>query len=32
VARIAVERKLPLLAHAIYRTGEPFRAPAEEVA
>jgi transposase len=31
VARIAAARKLLLLAHAIYESGEPFRAPAEEV-
>ena len=28
VARIAAARKLLLLAHAIYESGEPFRAPA----
>lgn len=31
VARTAAARKLLLLAHAIYESGEPFRAPAEEV-
>ena len=31
VARIAAARKLLLLAHAIYESGEPFRTPAEEV-
>jgi len=31
VARIAAARKLPLLAHAIYESGQPFRAPVEEV-
>jgi transposase len=31
VARIAAARKLLLLAHAIYESGEEFRAPAEEV-
>jgi len=31
VARIAAARKLLLLAHAIYESGEPFRVPAEEV-
>ena len=31
VARIAAARKLLLLAHAIYESGEPFRLPAEEV-
>jgi hypothetical protein len=32
VARIAAARKLLLLAHAMYESGEEFRAPAEEVA
>jgi hypothetical protein len=31
VARIAAARKLLLLAHAIYESGDPFRLPAEEV-
>lgn len=31
VARIAAARKLLLLAHAIYESGEPFRTPTEEV-
>jgi len=31
VARIAAARKLLLLAHAIYESGEPFRATVEEV-
>jgi len=31
VARIAAARKLLLLAHAIYESGEPFRATIEEV-
>jgi uncharacterized phage-associated protein len=31
VARTAAARKLLLLAHAIYESEEPFRAPAEEV-
>ncbi len=31
VARTAAARKLLLLAHAIYESGESFRAPAEEV-
>jgi hypothetical protein len=31
VARSAAARKLLLLAHAIYESGESFRAPAEEV-
>jgi transposase len=31
VARTAAARKLLLLAHAIYGSGDPFRAPAEEV-
>ena len=31
VARIAAARKLLLLAHAIYESGEPFRATTEEV-
>jgi transposase len=31
VARIAAARKLLLLAHAIYESGEEFRVPAEEV-
>jgi len=30
VARIIAARKLLFLAHATYRSGEPFRAPAEE--
>jgi transposase len=31
VARIAAARKLLLLAHAIYESGDPFRLPVEEV-
>jgi hypothetical protein len=31
VARTAAARKLLLLAHATYESGESFRAPAEEV-
>ena len=31
VARTAAARKLLLLAHAIYESGDPFRLPAEEV-
>lgn len=31
VARIAAARKLLLLAHAIYESGQPFSAPVEEV-
>jgi len=31
VAWIAAARKLLLLAHAIYESGEPFRVPTEEV-
>jgi hypothetical protein len=27
VARIAAARKLLLIAHAIYKSGEPYRAP-----
>jgi len=32
VARIAAARKLLLIAHAVYRSGEPFRNPAEKEA
>ena len=31
VARIAAARKLLLIAHAIYKSGEEFRSPTEEV-
>jgi len=30
VARIAAARKLLLIAHAIYKTGEPYRSPISE--
>ena len=30
VARIAAARKLLLIAHAIYKSGDPYRAPSEK--